>query len=151
MNLGLNHNLGPIPHIETFSSRPLKEQTRQDYQHLIRYGQYRWYIPCSLFQPPLPLLTATDNNGGNACYRIAKCALNQLTKTQSMDLQKLVPNVITLAVHPGYVATKMTGFYGEDDMDECMSGLTSIVETFGKKESLKNGSYVRWNGEEMNY
>lgn len=108
-----------------------------------------------LFRLPLPLLIAIDNTtGGNACYRIAKCALNQLTKTQSVDLQKLGSNILTLAVHPGYVATKMTGFYGEDDMDECMEGLVNIVERFGQKgeeQRLNNGSYVRWNGERMNY
>jgi NAD(P)-dependent dehydrogenase (short-subunit alcohol dehydrogenase family) len=102
----------------------------------------------------LALLTSSDNNGGNTCYRLAKCALNQLTKTQAKDLKKLAPNVITLAVHPGYVATKMTGFYGEDDMDECMEGFTNIVEKFGQKgeeERIPNGGYVRWNGEKMNY
>jgi NAD(P)-dependent dehydrogenase (short-subunit alcohol dehydrogenase family) len=102
----------------------------------------------------LAILTAIDNIGGNTCYRLAKCALNNLTKTQSEDLKKISPNVITLAVHPGYVATKMTGFYGEDDMEECMTGFVQIVETFGSKgteEKLPNGGYVRWNGERMNY
>lgn len=100
------------------------------------------------------ILTAIDNIGGNVCYRLAKCALNNLTKTQAEDLKKVAPNIITLAVHPGYVATKMTDFYGEDDMEECMDGFVRIVETFGTKgteEKFPNGGYVRWNGEKMNY
>ena len=100
------------------------------------------------------ILTTIDNIGGNACYRLAKCALNNLTKTQAEDLKKIAPNVVTLAIHPGYVATKMTGFYGEDDMEECMTGFVRIVENFGQKgqeEKLPNGGYVRWNGEKMNY
>lgn len=107
-----------------------------------------------LYKPLSTILTAIDNIGGNACYRLAKCALNNLTKTQSEDLKKIAPNIITLAVHPGYVATKMTGFYGEDDMEECMDGFVRIVETLGTKgteEKLPNGGYVRWNGEKMNY
>ncbi|KAI9745078.1 MAG: hypothetical protein M1818_001356 [Claussenomyces sp. TS43310] len=90
--------------------------------------------------------------GGNACYRISKSGVNQLTKTMALDLKKVAPDVLTLAVHPGFVATRMTGYHGEDDMDECMNGFVSIVERFGQKgDDLENGSYVRWNGERMNY
>jgi hypothetical protein len=62
-------------------------------------------------------------------------------------------NVQTLAVHPGYVPTKMTGFYGEDDMDTCMGGLVKLIERFGTKAGadLPNGGYVRWNGDVMLY
>jgi len=97
----------------------------------------------------------SDNTGGNACYRISKCGVNQLIKTQHVDLRKMNSNIITLAVHPGFVATKMTGYYGEDDMDECRNGLVKIVETFGNDDqettALKSGGYVRWNGEKMEY
>lgn len=97
----------------------------------------------------------SDNTGGNACYRISKCGVNQLIKTQHVDLRKMNSNIITLAVHPGFVATKMTGYYGEDDMDECRNGLVKIVETFGNDNqettALKSGGYVRWNGEKMEY
>ncbi|KAH9484612.1 C-factor [Psilocybe cubensis] len=95
-----------------------------------------------------------DNIGGNACYRISKCALNQLTKNIAMDCQKTAPNVIALAIHPGYVPTKMTNYVGEDDMDVCMSSLVNIIETFGTPEAslnLPNGGYVRWNGDIMDY
>jgi len=95
-----------------------------------------------------------DNTGGNACYRISKAALNQLTKTMAIDLSKEAPNVKTLAVHPGYVATKMTGYIGNDDMEECMSSLVNVVEVFGTPNappSLSNGGYVKWNGEAMAY
>jgi NAD(P)-dependent dehydrogenase (short-subunit alcohol dehydrogenase family) len=70
------------------------------------------------------------------------------------DLGKLgTTNVQTLAVHPGYVATKMTGYYGEDDMETCMSGLVRLIERFGTDsgKDLPNGGYVKWSGEVMQY
>ncbi|CAA7266133.1 unnamed protein product [Cyclocybe aegerita] len=99
------------------------------------------------------LASIADNTGGNACYRISKCALNQLTKNAAMDLEKIAPNVKIIAVHPGYVPTKMTGYVGEDDMVKCIQGLGEIVERFGTpgEEKLPNGGYVRWSGEIMRY
>ena len=59
-----------------------------------------------------------------------------------------------LAVHPGYLPTKMTGFYGTDDMEKCMRGLVSW-KTFRVDESVgvESRSYVkgmgrRWLGED---
>ncbi|OCL04032.1 NAD(P)-binding protein [Glonium stellatum] len=98
-------------------------------------------------------IAVLDNNGGNACYRISKCALNQLTKTTAVDLKKVAPTIHTLAVHPGFVPTKMTGFVGEDDMEECMTNLVNLVRNFASSthDMLPNGGYVRWNGERMDY
>lgn len=70
------------------------------------------------------------------------------------DLEKAgTANIKTLAVHPGYVATKMTGYYGEDDMETCMSSLVKVIERFGTASGvdIPNGGYVRWNGEIMSY
>ena len=95
-----------------------------------------------------------DNTGGNASYRISKAAVNQLTKTVAEDIGKLgTMNVRTLAVHPGYVATKMTGFYGEDDMETCMLSLVDLIERFGTEggREIPTGAYVKWNGERMLY
>ncbi|PPQ82819.1 hypothetical protein CVT25_009197 [Psilocybe cyanescens] len=100
------------------------------------------------------MASIADNTGGNACYRISKCALNQLTKNMAVDFGQIAPNVITLAVHPGYVPTKMTGYVGDDDMETCMTSLVNIVEVFGTPGapvSLSNGGYVRWNGDKMDY
>ena len=71
----------------------------------------------------------------------------------AIDMKNIAPNVHTLAVHPGFVATRMTGFEGKDDMEECMSNLVRLVQNFvnDKHGMLPNGSYVRWNGERMEY
>ncbi|KAF6822370.1 short chain dehydrogenase [Colletotrichum plurivorum] len=91
-----------------------------------------------------------DNKGGNISYRISKAGVNQLTKTMAVDLQKAGSRVEALAVHPGWVPTKMAGFYGEDDMDTCMSALVDTMCRFGgESEGIPNGAYVRWDGEPM--
>ena len=89
-----------------------------------------------------------NESGGNLCYRVSKTAVNQLTKTMAVDLAKVGSKTMTLAVHPGYVATKMNDYYGEDDMEECMSSLVDTIEAFGTAEgaSILNGGYVNWKG-----
>lgn len=96
----------------------------------------------------------SDNTGGNACYRISKAGLNQLTKTMAVDLARSAGSkVLALAVHPGFVPTKMTGYHGEDDMDTCMSSLVEVIVKFGTPDGqeLRNGGYYRWNGQRMEY
>lgn len=91
----------------------------------------------------------TDNTkGGNICYRLSKTAVNQLTKTVAVDLTKMESKVITLAIHPGYLPTKMNDYYGENDMEECINGITKTIEAFGTAggASIPNGGYVDWNG-----
>lgn len=97
--------------------------------------------------------TLPDNLGGNAPYRISKAAVNQLTKTMAADLAGLGSAVRTLAVHPGFVATKMTGFVAEDDMQTCMDSLVGVIERFAAGDGVEypSGAYVRWDGSRMDY
>jgi NAD(P)-dependent dehydrogenase (short-subunit alcohol dehydrogenase family) len=151
-----------------WDEKPFTEHTVEDLEWFFKVNVVGPFLTTKHFLPPLSKSTLgkvinlssdfasiADNTGGNVCYRISKSAVNQLTKTAAMDLQRLAPNVIALAVHPGYVPTKMTGFYGEDDMEECMIGLVDVVEKFGEKGEdemrLANGSYVRWDGQRMDY
>ena len=91
-----------------------------------------------------------DNvKGGNICYRLSKTAVNQLTKTVAVDLANMKSNVIALAIHPGYLPTKMNDYYGENDMAECISGIVKTIVSFGTAEgtTIPNGGYVDWNGD----
>ncbi|KAK0712712.1 hypothetical protein B0T26DRAFT_741712 [Lasiosphaeria miniovina] len=99
------------------------------------------------------MASIADNTGGNACYRVSKAGVNQLTKTMAVDLAKLGSKVLALAVHPGFVATKMTGYFGKDDMDECMAALADVIVRFGTADgaAIPHGGYVRWNGDIMAY
>jgi NAD(P)-dependent dehydrogenase (short-subunit alcohol dehydrogenase family) len=150
-----------------WDEKPFTEHTAEDLEWFFKVNVVGPFLTTKHFLPALSKSTLgkvinfssdfasiADNTGGNVCYRISICAVNQLTKTTAMDLQRLAPSVVTLAVHPGYVPTKMTGFYGEDDIEECMKGLVDVVENFGQKgeeERLANGSYVKWNGQRMEY
>ena len=151
-----------------WDEKPFTEHTAHDLEWFFRVNVVGPFLTTKHFLPALSksalgkvinissdFASIADNDtGGNLCYRLSKCALNQLSKTTAMDLQRLAPSVIALAVHPGYVPTKMTGLYGEEDMDECMTGLVDVLERFGQKGeemTLPNGSYVRWNGQRMEY
>jgi NAD(P)-dependent dehydrogenase (short-subunit alcohol dehydrogenase family) len=91
---------------------------------------------------------ADNSTGGNICYRLSKTAVNQLTKTVAVDLTRMGSKVITLAIHPGYLPTKMNDYYGENDMTECISGIIETIEAFGTAESMNipDGGYVDWSG-----
>ena len=77
----------------------------------------------------------------------------------AVDLKKFLGlnHIHTLAVQPGYAASKMTAFYGEDDMDTCTSSLIQLIKKFGAedegegKNGCVHGGHVRWNGEVMAY
>jgi NAD(P)-dependent dehydrogenase (short-subunit alcohol dehydrogenase family) len=105
-------------------------------------------LPIRLVQRKVADSPADNKTGGNICYRISKTAVNQLTKTIAVDLAKMGSEVITLAIHPGYLPTKMNDYYGENDMAECISGIIETIKAFGIAESINipNGGYVDWNG-----
>jgi hypothetical protein len=73
----------------------------------------------------------------------------------AIDLNHKAPCIRTLAVHPGFVPTKMTGFEGPDDMTECMDSLVQVIQKLGTdyntSTAITSGGYYRWNGEKMDY
>jgi len=79
--------------------------------------------------------------------------VNQLTRNTALDLKKQGSKVVALAIHPGWLATKMTGFYGEDDWGTCIASIADTVERFGTDEgrAIENGGYVKWDGTRMDY
>ncbi|KAK5656993.1 hypothetical protein OQA88_3516 [Cercophora sp. LCS_1] len=142
---------------------PAWEQSAEDLLHHFRVNTVGPFLASKAFLPALEkanrgviinvssdFASIEDNTGGNASYRISKTGVNQLTKTMAVDLLKAGSNVVTLAVHPGYVATKMTGYYGEDNMETCMSSLAETIERFGTAvNDVLSGSYVKWDGQPM--
>jgi NAD(P)-dependent dehydrogenase (short-subunit alcohol dehydrogenase family) len=113
----------------------------------------RW-VQLGLWPRPPAVLTAMDlrQHRCNACYRISKAGVNQLTKTMAVDLS-LESKVLALAVHPGFLPTRMTGYAGKDEMDSCMNALVETIERLGTAggRELENGGYYRWDGQKMAY
>ncbi len=87
-----------------------------------------------------------NTSGAYYGYRMSKAALNMAVKSLSMDLMH--QNVKTLALHPGYVKTRMTDFHGEITPQEAASGLYKILETASERES---GSFWHSNGQELGW
>ncbi|TLD24546.1 NAD(P)-binding protein [Venturia nashicola] len=147
-----------------WDDKPFSDQSADDLVEHFRvnvvgpFTVSKAFLPSLSLSPSAKVINISSDfasiAGGNASYRISKAGVNQLTKNMAVDLEKSgKTNIKTLAVHPGYVATKMTGYIGEDDMETCMSSLVKVIERFGTEagEDLPNGGYVRWNGEVMAY
>jgi len=69
---------------------------------------------------------ADNGSGAGYAYRASKSALNNITKSMSIDL---APQGITCTLlHPGYVRTKMTEGRGLIDAPESAGGLIRVME-----------------------
>jgi NAD(P)-dependent dehydrogenase (short-subunit alcohol dehydrogenase family) len=86
----------------------------------------------------------TVAKGEDMGYRMSKAALNMMTVVLSKEFEMNGEKVATLAINPGYVATRMTKGRYMDDMDECIAGIVNLIET----ADLNNtGKYYNWNGD----
>jgi len=69
---------------------------------------------------------ADNGSGGSYVYRASKAALNAVVKSLSIDL---APRGVTATLlHPGWVATDMTGNKGLIDVETSASGLLGVLE-----------------------
>ena len=67
-----------------------------------------------------------NTSGGSYVYRASKAALNAVVKSLSIDL---APRGVTATLlHPGWVATDMTGNNGLIDTETSAAGLLSVLE-----------------------
>lgn len=73
-----------------------------------------------------------NERGGFLGYRMAKAALNQQYKTIA-QVFKEDPKMIFLTLEPGYVATRLTGWKGEDDIEKSVQGMYEVID--GAKQS----------------
>ena len=113
---------------------PEKSWTQIDPDHMQKSFAVNAIGPALLLKHFLPLLApdgktvfATlsakvgsigDNQlGGWYAYRAAKAALNQIVKTASIELKRRKPNAICVALHPGTVATELTGPFAKTGLD----------------------------------
>lgn len=87
-----------------------------------------------------------DNDSGEDYgYRMSKAAQNMLTSNLSIDLAK--EDVIVAALHPGIVATSMTGGKGTP-ADEVARDLKAVIDTLDASQSGqfldRFGSQIPW-------
>lgn len=85
---------------------------------------------------------AENRIGGSPSYRISKAALNMFTKELAVE----EPAVVALALHPGWVQTKMGGENAEVDPRVSAEGLLGVV---ARATLADSGAYFRYSGERI--
>jgi len=85
-----------------------------------------------------------NSSGGYYPYRIAKCALNMVTKNVSIDLKPR--GVIVVALHPGWVRTRMGGDGAPVSVDECVTGQQRLL---GNLTLADSGRFFNYDGSEL--
>jgi len=78
----------------------------------------------------------SDNGSGSMYgYRASKTALNMLNSSLAIDLKG--DKIIALALHPGYVQTRITSNSGAVTPDTNVAGMTKIIERATAADSGK--------------
>ncbi|CAM2887597.1 SDR family oxidoreductase [Vibrio rarus] len=87
----------------------------------------------------------TENtSGGGYLYRSSKAGINSVIKSLHNDLN---PQGFTvLALHPGWVKTRMGGANALIDVNESVNGLVNIIEHASKEQS---GGFFNYDGQEI--
>ncbi|KAF2973205.1 hypothetical protein GQX73_g307 [Xylaria multiplex] len=87
-----------------------------------------------------------DYDGESVGYRMAKVAINAQTKTLAIDFKTAGLPVTTMAIDPGFIKTRLTGFRGNVDIKESRDGMYKLIEGLTPEIS---GSFYKWNGKEL--
>jgi len=87
----------------------------------------------------------SDNtSGGRYGYRLSKAALNAVGKSMAMDLR--TRDIAVTLLHPGYVATDMTGNHGDITPDVAAARLLQRIEEMSLDNS---GRFYHSNGDRL--
>ncbi len=114
--------------------QPEKSLRQLDPVHLARSFALNATGPALLMKHFLPLLarnepavfatlsarvgSISDNRlGGWYAYRASKAALNQLVRTAAVELARNRPQAVCVALHPGTVATGLSGPFAKNGLD----------------------------------
>ena len=90
-----------------------------------------------------------DNHlGGWYSYRASKAALNQLVRTASVELKRLKPEAVCVALHPGTVDTPLSQPFSRAGLEVhspsiAAAHLISVIDRLGPDES---GGFFDWHG-----
>jgi NAD(P)-dependent dehydrogenase (short-subunit alcohol dehydrogenase family) len=85
-----------------------------------------------------------NGSGGYYAYRLAKGALNMIARNVSIDLRSR--GVIAVALHPGWVRTRMGGESAPVSVDECVAGQQRLFDSLTLAES---GRFFSYDGSEL--
>jgi NAD(P)-dependent dehydrogenase (short-subunit alcohol dehydrogenase family) len=87
---------------------------------------------------------ADNDSGGSIFYRSSKAALNAAMKSLSLDLKDQLIGV--LIFHPGWVKTDMGGPNALINVEQSITGMRSLIESFSLNQT---GSFIKYDGTPM--
>ena len=135
----------------------LEEETQEDMQYSFKVNATGPLLVTQALLPNLrrgkrkhivnissQLGSITNNSGGMYAYRASKAALNQITKSLSIDLKP--EGFVCIALHPGWVATDMGG---ENATYSPSQAVASMIQVITKLNPQVNGQYLDLHGKEL--
>lgn len=96
------------------------------------------------FQSTLMGSIADNSSGGYYTYRVTKAALNMIAKGISNDLRPR--GVISVALHPGWVQTRMGGPNAPVSVEKSVAGQQRLLEELTLAQS---GRFFNYDGQEL--
>jgi len=96
------------------------------------------------FQSSLMGSIADNGSSGSYAYRMSKCALNMVVKNISIDLS--AQGVIAVALHPGWVKTRMGGEQAPLSLSESVQGQQQLLRAL---TPAQNGGFFNYDGKTL--
>lgn len=144
---------------------PEKTWRHLDPEHMARAFAINAIGPALVMKHLLPLLPASgravfaalsarvgsigDNRlGGWTSYRASKAALNQIVRTQSIELHRRNPDAICVALHPGTVATSLSGPFATRGLTvrSPAKAATELLSVIDRLTPSENGAFMDHKG-----
>jgi NAD(P)-dependent dehydrogenase (short-subunit alcohol dehydrogenase family) len=85
-----------------------------------------------------------NHSGGSYEYRLSKTTLNMIARNVANDLQPR--GVVTVALHPGWVRTRMGGQGAPVSVEDAVAGQQKLFDMLG---SAHNGRFFNYDGAEL--
>ncbi|HWA01381.1 MAG TPA: SDR family oxidoreductase [Caulobacterales bacterium] len=96
------------------------------------------------FQSSLMGSIEDNGSGGAYAYRISKVSLNMIARTISRDLAR--DGVIAVALHPGWVRTRMGGAGAKLSVEASVEGQQNLLD---KLTPAQSGGFFNYDGREL--
>jgi NAD(P)-dependent dehydrogenase (short-subunit alcohol dehydrogenase family) len=87
---------------------------------------------------------ALNQSGGLYAYRASKAGVNAIMKSMAIDLAE--HDIISVAMHPGWVRTDMGGSRASFDIETSVRGMKAVIDGLRPEDS---GKFLSHDGSEM--
>ncbi len=93
----------------------------------------------------------TDNRlGGWYSYRASKAALNMVIKTAAIELKRIAPSCVLVALHPGTVNSSLSKpFGGEATGTPAAEATRDMLDVLNSLKPEDSGTFVTYSGERL--